>query len=652
MASLKWYVNRLRRMSPIEVYSRVHALVKQKADDDLIRRGLIPGRPGDVGEAQFHLPLVSVEEFETYAPIGAFERLVQQADDACDNVISYFDRDRQSLGEPANWHRDWHNDVDSPVTLSSGIDYRDVPSAGDCKQVWEPNRHHQFVVIARAYRATGRHEYADRLIELMLQWISSNPYGHGMNWRSPLELGVRAINWVVALDLIRDSGAFRGEAREAILDCLYLHCWDMARKFSPGSSANNHVIGEAAGVYVVGRYWPELVEDKWLADARSILLKEIQDQVHDDGGTAEQAINYELFVIQFFTIVGLAAERSGDDLGSRFWQQLGRQHRFIESIAELGSPLPFYGDQDDGYVLDLGAHQHDASSVIALGRALRDGVSEDSPPPCEAALWLLGSKHSGFTDMACEPVAGSLRVFKGSGQVQMQGDNWGLLFDTAELGYGPLAAHGHCDGLQVLLYVDGSNWLVDPGTYDYFSYPKWRAHLKSTRAHNTLCIDGLNQSEILGAFMFGKRADTQLLHSEESGGRMSATGRLTGYLGLPQQTAHTRSVSASSAGDIMITDDVICPGTHEIALHFHIAPGIEVIPVGTQTFELRRDSNIVRIEFPADMTCENLSDEFMRAYSPRYHVREEGSCLAAYCSATNSGQWQTHISVNGVDREA
>lgn len=652
MASLNWYVNRLRRMSPLEVYSRVHALVKQKADDDLIRRGLIPQRPCDVGEPRFHLPLISVDDFDAYAPIGALDRLIRQADDACDNVITYFDRQRQSLGEPANWHRDWHNDVDSPVTLSSGIDYRDVPSAGDCKQVWEPNRHHQFVVIARAYRATGRHEYSDRLVELMLQWISANPYGHGMNWRSPLELGVRAINWIVALDLIRDSGSFRGEAREAILDCLYLHCWDMARKFSPGSSANNHVIGEAAGVYVVGRYWPELVEPKWMDDARSILLKEIKDQVHEDGGTAEQAINYELFVMQFFTIVGLAAERSGDDLGSRFWLQLGRQHRFIESLSDLGSPPPFFGDQDDGYVLDLGEHQHDVSAVIALGRALHDGVGENAPPPCEAALWLLGTEHPGHDDMACPPITGALRVYDGIGHVQMMGNDWGLLFDTAELGYGPLAAHGHCDGLQVLLYVDGSNWIVDPGTYDYFSYPKWRAHLKSTPAHNTLCIDGLNQSEILGAFMFGKRAHTQLLSHEQADGRVSATGRLTGYVGLPEQTSHTRSVSAGSDGEIIITDDVICPGTHDIALHFHIAPGITVERTDQNGFELRRDGNVVRIDFPSDMACENVSDEFMRAYSPRYHVREEGSCLAARATTTNTGRWQTRITVNGAHREA
>jgi len=40
------------------------------------------------------------------------------------------------------------------------LDYRDVNEAGDCKFVWEPNRHHQLVVLGRAYRLSGETRFA------------------------------------------------------------------------------------------------------------------------------------------------------------------------------------------------------------------------------------------------------------------------------------------------------------------------------------------------------------------------------------------------------------------------------------------------------------------------------------------------------------
>ena len=56
--------------------------------------------------------------------------------------------------------------------------------AGDCKLVWEPNRHHQLVVLARAWRTTGERRYADAVLAQLDSWLRANPFGAGMNWRS------------------------------------------------------------------------------------------------------------------------------------------------------------------------------------------------------------------------------------------------------------------------------------------------------------------------------------------------------------------------------------------------------------------------------------------------------------------------------------
>jgi len=102
----------------------------------------------------------------------------------------------------------------------------------------------------RAYRLTGETRFAQAVAEQIDSWLEQNPFGIGMNWRSGLELAIRLISWVWALDLIEGSGVVDQRLRHRILDSAARHIWEIDRKYSRGSSVNNHLIGEAAGVFV------------------------------------------------------------------------------------------------------------------------------------------------------------------------------------------------------------------------------------------------------------------------------------------------------------------------------------------------------------------------------------------------------------------
>jgi hypothetical protein len=59
--------------------------------------------------------------------------------------------------------------------------------------------------------------------------------------------------------------------------------------------------------------------------------------------------------------------------------------------------------------------------------------------------------------------------------------------------------------------LDGKPLLIDAGTYAYHEDPAWRDHFRSTPAHNTLTLDGRNQSEIQGAFLWGRKARSRFV---------------------------------------------------------------------------------------------------------------------------------------------
>ena len=167
------------------------------------------------------------------------------------------------------------------------------------------------------------------------------------------------------------------------------------------------------------------------------------------------------------------------------------------------------------------------------------------------------------------------------------------MVDCGPLGYGALAGHGHADALSITLRAAGRDILVDPGTYDYFSFPEWREYFRSTRAHNTVLVDGQDQSEMLGSFLWGRRAHARCLEwlPSDTGGKI--TGEHDGYRVLPDPVTHRRTVELrGDEGLLVITDDVICRDRHEVQVRFHFGEGCVV----EQT-----DGNVFRIDAGAEV---------------------------------------------------
>jgi uncharacterized heparinase superfamily protein len=151
-----------------------------------------------------------------------------------------------------------------------------------------------------------------------------------------------------------------------------------------------------------------------------------------------------------------------------------------------------------------------------------------------------------------------------------------LVFDAGQLGYPSIAAHGHADALSVCLALDGVWWLVDPGTYAYHSDPEWRHYFRSTGAHNTLLIDGRDQSDMGGPFLWTRHTRARLVRCETlAGGVQEAEGWHDGYRGLG--LTHRRIVAWDPAtGTMEIRDDLDGDGAHLCELHFHFAPELRV----------------------------------------------------------------------------
>ena len=571
-----------------------------------------------------------------------------RADEIAAHRLSFFDLENCDLGDPIDWNRDHKNGKAAPMRFAPWIDYRDFNVTGDCKFVWEPNRHHQLVVLGRAYRASGDLRYAAAAKEQLDSWLRQCPYGIGMNWRSPLELGIRLINWVWTLDLIRESGVIDDDFRVRLLNSVYLHLWEITRKYSRGSSVNNHLVGEAAGVFVATSYFRSLKNAaRWRARSRQILSEEILSQTHPDGGTREQALGYHLFVLQFFVIAGVVAQITGEDIPQEYWSRLEKMFEFAGALGEAGDNLPMFGDCDDGYVLDLGGDRGDVRPWLAAGAALfgRSDLKAWAGGYSETVRWLLGrAGQERFEAISPPGPTGGLvsKAFPDTGYYLLQHggaagtDRIGVVFDCGQLGMGPLAAHGHADALSFTLRAFGRDVLVDPGTYDYFSYPEWRQYFRGTRAHNTVVIDGQDQSEMLGPFMWGRRASVRCVAWEPNDLGGKVVGEHDGYTRLADPLVHRRTIELDGRErKLVIRDDLLARGRHQVEVCLHFAETCRVARKSAGVFEVEVGPGAVALRLDPRLSVRMLtaSENPIAGWVSRgYHRKTPGTTLIGSCS--------------------
>jgi uncharacterized heparinase superfamily protein len=143
-----------------------------------------------------------------------------------------------------------------------------------------------------------------------------------------------------------------------------------------------------------------------------------------------------------------------------------------------------------------------------------------------------------------------------------------------------IAAHGHADALAFTLSIAGEEMLIDPGTYAYHTQKAWRNYFRSTAAHNTLRVDGKNQSEIGGNFMWLRKAQACLIKHDVCDNVQVFEGEHDGYRCLDDPVVHQRRIEFDTqAMRVIVTDKLTCIGEHFVDLHWHFGECCEVSEV-------------------------------------------------------------------------
>jgi len=384
---------------------------------------------------------------------------------------------------------DWHRDPDFGVTWPKRYvrSLSDRREGTDVDVLWRLNKMQFLMEMSAAYRATKD----ERLRELGYKWLTSwceqNPYMIGMNWRSPMEMGIRLLVWSVWLQEVTPPDAFTEEKLELIFESMVRQAEYLSGHLSAHRLSNNHLINEAATLYAFSTMWPELrAAARWKDECEATLVREIDRQVLADGFDFENAMNYHLFVMDSCLVFLLSRIAENREPPSAFMDAVKTLANTALSMISPSGRWPRVGDDSmsEFFVLqDLQALEGaNFQGSVRFGDLLKPGVGETlRSAPWASSLLGLESPVSG----AWRGAESGLTVFRmpHAHLTYCSGPEHDLEFPSG---------HVHSDAGSFELEVAGRPVIVDSGTYLYGYDAKIRSHFRGARAHNSLLIDGVD----------------------------------------------------------------------------------------------------------------------------------------------------------------
>ena len=609
-------LRKLRTMSPAEVLARFGSLAFEMVERQQLRRG-VPSHDERLARG-IHAPLRRSTDWREQLLEGRakqahffpafsersnirerFHRtwpsLLQEsrrnADAAVDHRFEFFGQ-TFTYGRTVDWHADPVSGRRWPFRFHADVPTSGCTEWGDVKYVWELNRHQFLIDLGKAAFLFEDPRYAGALEELVLSWIAENPYGQGVNWASPLEPAFRVLSWLPAYYCCLDAPVLTRETHLTWLAAFLDHGRFLHRHLEYYSSPFNHLVGEACALYMLGVLFPEFTEaSAWRRRGRAVLESRLSRQFYGDGGGSEQATFYHHATLGFYLLAALLGRSNGEEFSAPVWQTIERAIEFSAYLMQPDGRVPAIGDADDGKPIrfehrpfwdfrafqTIGAVLFDRSDF----KALSGGFHED-------ALWLLGTAGlDRFDRLRAVPPDTASRAFRDSGYFVLRSD-WSrtadfVCFDCGEQGVGarhdavPDALHGHADCLAVVTFLGGEPLFIDAGFLSYNGPDRWQNHFRKTAAHNTVLIDGRDQSRHLGKMAWSHTPRFRQEHwvADDAGSR--AIGSHDGYARGDRGVRHRRTVWLRPAGYVVIYDELTGIGDHRVELTFQMPAGASAV---------------------------------------------------------------------------
>lgn len=555
---------------------------------------------------------------------------IDNVDKICANTFSIYSLKDFYLGNNINFHKDYKSNIIADFNVySKNIKYKDIDNIGDIKYIWQLNRHLFILQLSLAYKSLGVNRYLEKMQGFLQDWFWQNSFLKGINWTDSLEVAIRTVNWALSWQLVASD--IDTKIKNLWLENIYNHLWFLSRNINTFSSKKTNIIGEAAGLFIGALCFPKFRESsRWISESKRILENECLNCSYYDGVNSFHSSLYQRFNLDFLIISLLIGKRVNIKFSNSCWSRLEKMIEFLYSIRDFAGNYPCIGDDDDGNIIDLnfGKYNH-YDSIINIGaylfrrnEFLKLDIENDikanflsvigdieinSPIPTRGTRIVPEFPNSGYYILGCN--IGEILEEK-------------MIFYCNSSREVDITEHKHADSLSFTFSAGGCPIFIDPGTYTYFLTQKWRKYFKSTRAHNTMNVEGIDQVTIFeNSMQMGTIESKVLKHEQLVNIRCSHNG----YLRLEKPVSYVREIAFDRNNRVWnLIDETSSDGKNNIEFNLHLHPECTILEIIDYVIKIKFPKGICFFKFDDGLTLKRyFSDVNNMAgwYSPLFDVR-------------------------------
>lgn len=424
---------------------------------------------------------------------------------------------------------------------------------------------------------------------VVLNWLACHPLEKGRVGWEPYPTALRLMNWCAFF-----FGAHREKtlADKKFAQALWAGIWLQTEWLAGHLESHllgNHLLEDVGALAFVGGCFDGRDAERWREVGLALLSEQLAEQVLSDG------LHFELSPMYHSRLVYLL---------------LTLYNTGCEEIQAIVKPVL-------GPTLDALGRMVHADGQIAL---LNDSAFGIINTP--GTLFDYGRRQSAWDRMGADRDVGTWAL-PDAGYYGYRGEDGSyIICDTGRMGPDYIPGHAHADIFTFELSLRGQRVIVDSGVHDY-EVSEMRKYCRSTHAHNTLEINGIDQSEMWGAFRIARRGRPRDVNWKPTPKGFELTAWHDGYRRLSGAPVHHRFFTYLNGGFLGVIDRVSasCAVTCRSFLHLHPNCSCE-----------RQGDNTVLVIYPAGRFLVKYSgsgrmDCLEGQYCPEFYITQKNIVL-------------------------
>ena len=464
-------------------------------------------------------------------------RIIECADSILEGNVYYYSHHKQYVGGKPNWCR-------NPFKGQSFVNQKEHwtklndfdANLGDIKNIWELSRFNWLGTLSQAYAITLDEKYLQTMNLWVSDWFEKNPQNTGPNWKCGQEASIRAINILLAQEMIGSD-----KFSQNLIELLKVHIDRITpTTFYAKAQNNNHGLSEGCALFLAGYFlWKNKKEKKYYSvyqKGLKLVEDQVQELILDDGTFSQYSIVYHRMILDLLSVIELLRQEWNlDPFSELFYEKVNLAIEWYSSMIDpISGNAPNMGANDGTYLFNYDQKEYrDFRPTLLLASALFNKPIPENFVTSHSLIEMFKTPT-----IHVEKKAPNSKIFSQGGYLKLVRKDGMALLRAPKYLFRP----SHSDALHIDIWQDGINWIRDAGSFSYALNNHELDAFSGTQGHSTIQFDNRNQMPRLSRFLFGDWLTPSHVEFSKSDNRMSVAYTST------KNNYHSRSVNKIEKG--------------------------------------------------------------------------------------------------------